>query len=97
MKQSDLSINVLEDTVGSNVITTSLAMGLGLIVSDVGSIRDHVDEKCAIFCENTKESFIRAINSLANNPQRIVNMRKASLERVKNIAIDKVDNWFSNL
>ena len=97
MKQSDLSINVLEDTVGSNVITTSLAMGLGLIVSDVGSIRDHVDEKCAIFCENTKESFIRAINSLANNPQRIVNMRKASLELVKNIAIDKVDNWFSNL
>ena len=97
MRQSDLSINVLEDTVGSNVITTSLAMGLGFIVSDVGSIRDHVDEKCAVFCENTKDSFIQAINSLANDPQRIVNMRKASLERVKNITIDKVDNWFSNL
>lgn len=97
MRQSDLSINVLEDTVGSNVITTSLAMGLGFIVSDVGSIRDHVDEKCAVFCENTQDSFIQAINSLANDPQRIVNMRKASLERVKNITIDKVDNWFSYL
>lgn len=97
MRQSDFSINVLEDTVGSNVITTSLAMGLGLIVSDVGSIRDHVDDKCAVFCENTKESFIQAINSLANDPQRIVSMRKASLERVNNITIDKVNNWFSNL
>lgn len=47
MAKADLSLNVMEDTVGSNVITTSMAMGLGLIVTDVGSIRDYCDESNA--------------------------------------------------
>lgn len=96
MASSDVSINVLEDTVGSNVITTSMAMGLAIIVSDVGSIRDHVDESNAIFCDNTKESFIEAIRYLSDNPIALVEMRKASLGKVKSITIDKVHKWFNN-
>ncbi|MDR3327890.1 MAG: hypothetical protein LBT04_07210, partial [Prevotellaceae bacterium] len=41
MQGADVGLSVLEDTVGSNVITTSLACGLAQIVSDVGSIRDY--------------------------------------------------------
>ena len=97
MLKSDASLNVLEDTVGSNVITTSMAMGLVIIVSDVGSIRDHVDESNAIFCQNTIDSFGNAIKYLAQNPLILAEMRKASLRKVENITIDKVHQWFNNL
>lgn len=97
MSVSDISLNVFEDTVGSNVITTSLAMGLALIVSDVGSIRDYVDESNAVFCQNTKDAFIKAINQLISDPARVAEMRKASLDKVQNITIDKVHEWFNKL
>ena len=97
MAESDASINVLEDTVGSNVITTSLAMGLVVIVSDVGSIRDYVDSNCALFCENTVKSFTAAINKFASDPNKIVEMRRAALSKVSNITIDKVHQWFCSL
>lgn len=97
MAEADASLNVLEDTVGSNVITTSLAMGLAIIVSDVGSIRDHVDERCAIFCQNNANAFIDAIKFFSKNPDRIVEMRKNALMKVNNITISKVNDWFSSL
>jgi hypothetical protein len=40
MHKSDVSLNVMHDTVGSNVIVTSLSCGLAMVCSDVGSIRD---------------------------------------------------------
>lgn len=97
MASSDASLNVLEDTVGSNVITTSMAMGLAIIVSDVGSIRDYTDDSNAIFCSNTKESFIDAIKNLSSSPSRLVEMRKASIKKIENFTIDKVHEWFNNL
>ena len=97
MRQSDISINILEDTVGSNVITTSMAMGLALIVSDVGSIRDYVDEKCAIFCPNNVSDFIEAIKSISEKPDRIEEMRDSALLRVDNITIARIHEWFSSL
>lgn len=97
MEESDASINVMEDTVGSNVITTSLAMGLVVIVSDVGSIHDYVDSNCALFCQNTVDSFTNAINSFVNSPENIVKMRKAALSKTSNFTIDKVHDWFESL
>ena len=41
MNDSDISLNVMKDTIGSNVICTSMATGLAMVVSDVGSIRDY--------------------------------------------------------
>lgn len=63
MNQSDISLNLMRDTVGSNVITTSLAMGLTIIVNDVGSIRDYCNSSNSIFCKNT-DDFIKALNSI---------------------------------
>ena len=74
-----------------------MAMGLAVIVSDVGSIRDYVDESNAVFCNNTTASFIEAIKKHANEPDRLVEMRKASLKKVDKITIDKIHNWFNNL
>ena len=36
MNDSDISLNVMKDTIGSNVICTSMATGLAMVVSDVG-------------------------------------------------------------
>ena len=49
MANADISPNVMEDTVGSNVIVTSLAMGLAMICSNVGSIKDYCDDSNTIF------------------------------------------------
>ena len=97
MSISDISLNVLDDTIGSNVIATSMAMGLGLIVSDVGSIRDYCDERNAVFCNNTAEDFINAVNSLACDTNRVLEMRTNSLKRAKELDISMVDRWFDSL
>ncbi|RZK02120.1 MAG: glycosyltransferase family 1 protein, partial [Flavobacterium sp.] len=50
MKGCDASLSVLEDTIGSNVITSSMATGLIQIVSDVGSIRDYCSNDDSFLC-----------------------------------------------
>lgn len=55
MQKNDVCLSIMTDTVGSNVITTSLATGLALVVSDVGSIRDYCTDKCAFFCKELDE------------------------------------------
>lgn len=97
MDSADFSLNVLDDTIGSNVITTSLAMGLGLFVSDVGSIRDYCDETNAFFCENNAESFVSAINRVKSSPEMIINMRISSLSKSKSLSIENTDKWFDGL
>ena len=97
METCDISLNVMDDTIGSNVITTSMAMGLALVVSDVGSIRDYCDERNAVFCQNTKESFVKGIMSIINDREKVFQMRSNSLEMSKRLNIENVDKWFSNL
>lgn len=98
MDRADVSLNVMEDTVGSNVITTSMAMGLVLVVSDVGSIRDYCDETNTVFCHNTAQSFIDAINSLTKKSRaEIMEMSTSSERKANSFSIDKVHSWLSAL
>lgn len=97
MDIADISLNVMEDTVGSNVITTSMSMGLAMIVSDVGSIRDYCNEKNAIFCKNSIESFVKAINTMYNYRDCVNNMKESSLNIIHRLQIDEINNWFSCL
>lgn len=89
MNKSDISLNVMNDTIGSNVITTSLAMGLAVVVSDVGSIRDYCNETNAIFCKNNKEEFTEALNTLLNNKQMLHEMKYNSINISKRLSIKK--------
>lgn len=97
MDIADVSLNVMEDTVGSNVITTSMAMGLAMVVSDVGSIRDYCNDENALFCQNNVEQFVRLIKKLQNNLQLVLRMKKASLENSKRLQIDNINRWFFKL
>lgn len=38
MQTSDISLNLMKDTIGSNVITTSLACGLVVVASNVDQL-----------------------------------------------------------
>lgn len=97
MERSDFSLNVMDDTIGSNVITTSMAMGLGLFVSEVGSIHDYCDETNAFFCDNSTDSFVAAINKVKGNTDLINAMKLNSLNLSKNFSIDNTDRWFDGL
>ena len=55
MQECDVSLSVMEDTVGSNVITSSMAVGLVQVVSDVGSIRDYCNEENSFLCKTTAD------------------------------------------
>lgn len=96
MDLADISLNVLEDTVGSNVITTSMAMGLVILTSDVGSIRDYCDESNAVLCENSVESFTTSIKNLSLNKD-LKTMKMNSLKKSKELGIEMVDHWFNSL
>lgn len=97
MSISDLSLNVMQDTVGSNVITTSMAMGLGMIVSDVGSIHDYCSSENAVFCENNVDSFVSSISLLLDNKEKIAKMKRASYVMAKRFNVERVDKWFNIL
>lgn len=97
MDIADVSLNIMEDTVGSNVITTSMSMGLAMVVSDVGSIRDYCDKTNACFASLSKDSFIEIIQTLSGNTERVSNMKIASLKKAKVLNINKLNYWFNNL
>lgn len=88
LSKADISLNVMDDTVGSNVITISMAMGLAIIVSDVGSIRDYCTEKNAFFCKSTND-YIEAIHHLANHRNLLDKMKEESLRRSKLLSIER--------
>lgn len=90
MKESDISLNSMEDTIGSNVVVTSLAMGLAMICSDVGSIRDYCDDANSIFCNNDNpDSFSNAINDLSQNRELLLKKRHHSQELAQLLTIEK--------
>lgn len=86
MNESDISLNVMIDTIGSNVITTSLAMNLAMVVSDVGSIRDYCDNENALFCKS-EDDFVESVSYLAQNIDKVHSMKIASGDRAKKLSI----------
>lgn len=82
MDKSDISLNLMVDTVGSNVITTSMAMALVNIVTNVGSIKDYCTAANSFFCDNL-EDYLDAIESLNNDRELLLSMKSHSLQQSK--------------
>ena len=93
MHASDIGLSVMYDTIGSNAIVCSMAVGLPQVVSDVGSIRDYCDDSNAIFC-NTTDDFIRAVNYLNTNREQISLMSKAAVKKSEVFDMQKIISWF---
>ncbi len=97
MELADISLNLMEDTVGSNVITTSMAMGLAMIVTDVGSIHDYCDDSNALFCKHDLMSIKDCINMLDDNRSLLQSMKISSLHKASKFCISDINDWFCSL
>jgi len=96
MQQADVSLSVFEDTVGSNVITTSLACGLPQVVSDVGSIRDYCSKQNTIFCRRP-EDFTKALQHLDQHRDRLKLMGSSARQKAEQIALPHAIEWHREL
>lgn len=95
MMTSDVSLNIMDDTVGSNVITTSMSMGLAMVVTDVGSIRDYCDESNCVFCKESVGSIKDALLLLKSKDLEV--MKKSSQILSERLSITNVHSWFNSL
>lgn len=92
MQNADISLSPMRDTVGSNVIVTSMAVGLAMVVSDVGSIRDYLDDTNSFFCENL-DDYVDSIKKLAFNKSTLSSMKKSSRKKAEQINLEKFNFW----
>jgi glycosyltransferase involved in cell wall biosynthesis len=97
MQTSDISLNIMEDTVGSNVVTTSMAVGLAMIVSDVGSIRDYCKDDGAIYCKNDVKSFSNALKDLCNDQEKLNKFKEKSILYSKSLSIHKFNDLINKM
>lgn len=95
MQKSDVSLSVMDDTIGSNVITTSLSTGMISVASDVGSIRDYLTEDESFLCK-TEEDFVKAINYLDTNKTILADLKKKSVKRGELFAYPNFAKVFAN-
>ena len=95
MQQADVSLNVMYDTIGSNVIVTSMGMGLAMICSNVGSIKDYCDKTNTFFCNNL-EDFNQAIQQLRNNPSVLLSMKESSRVKALKFSINNFHTDINN-
>ncbi|MCI9607839.1 MAG: glycosyltransferase [Muribaculaceae bacterium] len=94
MQSCDVSLNAMNDTIGSNVITTSLACGLVVIASDVGSIRDYIEDgKNGYLFRNPTEA-IEIINNLSKNWEECENVKYNARLSAAQINIAEFVRWF---
>lgn len=94
MRTADISLNVMNDTVGSNVITTSLACGLPVIASNVGSIGDYVADHVSGVLFGSVSEATAALHELDRNRAMLGQMRIAAEERARALSLDCFIEWF---
>ena len=96
MAESDISLNIMEDTIGSNVIVTSLAMGLAMVCSDVGSIHEYCSDDNTIFCKNEiVNEFSDAILKLSSDKKSLLDMKILSMESRNKFTIEEFHHLMS--
>ncbi|WP_026994621.1 glycosyltransferase [Flectobacillus major] len=94
MQSSQVGLSVLHDTIGSNVITTSLAVGLVQVVSDVGSIRDYCSENDSFFC-NDVSSFVNAIRKLDGDRHLLESMQHNASNKARHFSKESFLEFFN--
>lgn len=92
MNKSDVSLNLMKDTVGSNVITTSMASGLAMVCSDVGSIRNYINSDNGFLFTNVNDA-IDFINHLNEDRQLLLSYQKNVTKMAESLDVSCFVLW----
>ena len=95
MKTSDISLNLMKDTIGSNVITTSLACGLVVLASNVGSIRNYIEHNKEGFLLDNNEECNSYLNNLNKDRLLLKSLKKNAIKRANDFSLNKFCDWFN--
>lgn len=87
MQSASISLNVMNDTIGSNVIVSSLATGLPVVASNVGSICDYVTNKKDGMLFKNNEEAIEQLNFLVKNPYFIQELSDNARKKAETISL----------
>jgi glycosyltransferase involved in cell wall biosynthesis len=73
----------------------ALRHGLAIVGSRIGGLADVIsDQLNGLFCDLNPESFASALQELIKNPQRLLDMRRASLLKAKDFSLpDRVNDY----
>jgi len=96
MQRCDVNLSVLEDTVGSNAITSSMAVGLVQVVSRIGSIDDYCTTRDSFLC-NGLNDYVCALQRLSEESGVLETMRQATLEAASRFDKEKFIHTFRDL
>lgn len=96
MQQCDVNLSIFEDTVGSNSITSSMAVGLVQVVSRVGSIHDYCSVHDSFLC-NSLDDYVRALKALSDAPDLLKKMKQATLEASQRFDKEKFIRLFKSI
>lgn len=96
MSEADVSLNIMNDTIGSNVIVTSLAMGLAMVCSDVGSIHDYCDDSNTLFCRSL-DDFNAALQRMESDPDLVYCMRQSARQNAERLRLSNFYAFFKDL
>ena len=90
-QRADLFVLPLHDAVASNTLLEALACGAPTVVTDVGAVRDYVDESCVAFARpGDPVSLAEAMEGLLRDPQRAARLRAAGRARAEALDVRAV-------
>jgi len=94
MQSSHISLNVMKDTIGSNVIVSSMACGLPIIASNVGSICDYVENDLNGYLFDTPDEAATIINSISNHPEKLHILSQGARIKAEKISLKEFIAFF---
>lgn len=95
MQHSDVSLNVMKDTVGSNVLQLFGMRSCGG-ASNVGSIGDYIQDRKNGILFNCNTEAVKALRNLARKRTELFRMQTEARRRAEELGIDGFIRWFEN-
>lgn len=96
-QEAMLVIVPMKDCTANNSVLEGMACGLPIVTTDIGGIRDYVDERCAMLCTPADaEGMTEAVLRLLADGEVMRKMGKESREKSKNFSWQNVSKTLMN-
>lgn len=90
-QQADLLLQPLHDTTANTAILEAIACGLPVIASDVGGVRDYIDETCSVLVPpRDAEAMAKAARELLGDADRRMELSEGAYQKAQEYRWEKV-------